>query len=456
MDSLDKSKRSSRRRPLFLMFIPLLVLIVLAVMLVGFYEREKSQVTVLSDIGMVGAEKDVELLLADRKSGLRSTRIEMVQGDKKVMVFEKEFARRGFFGQAGPENFEVEIKLEPASYDFTDGEAELLVTVRDYSWWNLLKGNLTTASFPVELDTKPPLLYIADSPRYILQGGAGIVTYSLDEEVAKHGVMINDIFHPGFPLPEKGEGMHGAMIGLPYDIERIDRSVAMAVDQAGNSIAKPFGMIMRKRTPRRDRINVSDGFLSRKLPEFLSFYPELRGKEPLAQYLEINSRIRQENNKVINEVCSQSRPERLWEGRFQRMARSSRRAGFAAYRTYYYNGKEVDRQVHLGIDLASTSRAEVEAANIGEVVFAGYLGIYGEMVIIDHGLGVFSLYSHLSQISTAVGDQVSKETVIGLSGATGMAGGDHLHFSVLVNGVFVDPLEWWDKQWLELNILQYL
>ena len=155
-------------------------------------------------------------------------------------------------------------------------------------------------------------------------------------------------------------------------------------------------------------------------------------------------------------MCGKSRPERLWEGRFQRMARSSRRAGFAEYRTYYYSGKEVDHQVHLGIDLASTRKADVKAANSGVVVYAAYLGIYGEMVIIDHGLGVFSLYSHLSQINAAVGDAVTKETVLALSGTSGMAGGDHLHFSVLVNGVFVDPLEWWDKQWLNLNILNFL
>jgi murein DD-endopeptidase MepM/ murein hydrolase activator NlpD len=138
------------------------------------------------------------------------------------------------------------------------------------------------------------------------------------------------------------------------------------------------------------------------------------------------------------------------------MARSSRRAGFAEYRTYYYGGQEVDHQVHLGIDLASTSMVPIKAANSGVVAYAAYLGIYGEMVIIDHGLGLFSLYSHLSQIDVTVGDAVTKETVIGLSGKSGMAGGDHLHFSVLVNGIFVDPLEWWDKPWLELNILNFL
>lgn len=456
MESLEKIERSPRNTPLFLMFIPVIVLITVAVVLVSFYEREVSQVRVLTDIERVGAVKDVELLLTDGKSGLRSVQIHLIQGAKKIAVFEEEYARQGLLKNSGPEQAEVKIKLEPATLKFSDGAAELLVTVRDYSWWGWMEGNLATVSFPVELDTKPPLLYIADSPRYIIQGGAGIVTYSLNEEVVEHGVLINETFHPGFPLPHKGEDVYGAIIGLEFDMERIEKSVAMAVDLAGNSIAKPFGMIMRKRTPKRDRINVSDSFLDRKLPEFINYYPELQGKEPLAQYLEVNNRVRQENNKIIGEVCSKSKPERLWEGRFQRMARSERRAGFAEHRTYYYGANGVDNQVHLGIDLAATRKAKVKAANNGEVVYAAYLGIYGEMVIIDHGLGVFSLYSHLSQINVAVGDAVTKDTVIALSGTSGMAGGDHLHFSMLINGVFVDPLEWWDKQWLNLNIMNFL
>lgn len=453
MESLEKHPP---RKPLILMFIPITVLILVALVLVKFYERELSQVSILTDITRVGAVMDVEMVFSDSKSGLRSVQVRLVQGDKDELVFEKEYSRQGMINNSGPERAEETVKLEPGALKMKDGEAELVVSIRDYSWWGWMKGNQTTVSQAFELDTKPPLLHIADSPRYIIQGGSGIVTYSLNEDVSEHGVQINDDFHPGFPLPHKGEGVYGAMIGLQYDVERLDKSMVTAVDLAGNRAARAFGMIMRKRTKKQDRINVSDGFLGRKLPEFLAYYPDITVSEPVEQYLEINNRVRQENNAAIKEVCSKSRPNRLWEGRFNRMARSSRRAGFAEYRTYYYGGLEVDKQVHLGIDLASTKMAEVLAANSGVVVFAEYQGIYGEMVIVDHGLGVFSLYSHLSQINARVGDVVNKESVIGLSGASGMAGGDHLHFSILVNGVFVDPLEWWDKQWLNLNILNFL
>jgi murein DD-endopeptidase MepM/ murein hydrolase activator NlpD len=104
------------------------------------------------------------------------------------------------------------------------------------------------------------------------------------------------------------------------------------------------------------------------------------------------------------------------------------------------------------MDIASTRRAEARAANNGKVIYADYLGIYGNMVLVDHGQGVFSLYSHLSQINAAPGDMVDQQTVLGLTGTTGMAGGDHLHFSMLVNGVFVTPKEWWDQHWIEVTI----
>ena len=135
---------------------------------------------------------------------------------------------------------------------------------------------------------------------------------------------------------------------------------------------------------------------------------------------------------------------------------SRRQAGFADHRTYLYEGKEIDHQVHLGIDLASVHRARIKAANRGKVVFADYLGIYGNTVILDHGQGVFSLYAHLSQIDVQPGSMIEKDGMLGLSGASGMAGGDHLHFSMLINGIFVNPLEWWDEQWLKLNITEQM
>ena len=209
-------------------------------------------------------------------------------------------------------------------------------------------------------------------------------------------------------------------------------------------------MILKKQTLKKDQINISENFLNLKIPEFSQEYPQLSGSM-VEQFVYVNSKVRKENYDAIVQASSNPFPSRLWHGKFGRMA-GSRMAGFAEHRTYYYNNTEIDQQVHLGVDLASTKRAEIKAANRGNVVLAEYLGIYGNTVILDHGQGIFSLYSHMSQIGVAVGELIDKKTVIGLSGNSGMAGGDHLHFSILINGIFVTPLEWWDIQWLQMNI----
>ena len=131
-------------------------------------------------------------------------------------------------------------------------------------------------------------------------------------------------------------------------------------------------------------------------------------------------------------------------------------ARIARYRGYYYKGKKVDEQLHLGIDLASLSNSPGPAANHGRVIFADGLGIYGLTVVLDRGQGLSSVYGHLSSIKVRLDQDVSKGDIIGFTGQTGLASGDHLHFSVMVNGVFVNPIEWWDGHWIEDNITRKL
>lgn len=197
-------------------------------------------------------------------------------------------------------------------------------------------------------------------------------------------------------------------------------------------------------------IKLHHWFLNAKIPEFELHYPQMTGSMK-EKYLFTNNIVRIENNQKIFDLCQNSISERLWSDKFLRMAGASR-AGYADHRTYFYHNKEIDKQVHLGMDIASTRRAEIKAANKGKVIFADYLGIYGNMVILDHGQGVFSLYSHMSQIHVAVDDTIESGVILGQTGKSGMAGGDHLHFSILINGIFVTPKEWWDPQWIEVTI----
>jgi murein DD-endopeptidase MepM/ murein hydrolase activator NlpD len=166
----------------------------------------------------------------------------------------------------------------------------------------------------------------------------------------------------------------------------------------------------------------------------------------------INTQVRQRNEQQIREIVADSAPERLWQGAFEQLRNSKVTSRFAEQRTYFIDGKKISEATHFGYDLASTAAAPITAAAAGRVAFAGELGIYGDCVILDHGLGVASLYGHLSRLDVAPGNRVERGQPLGLSGATGLAGGDHLHFAILVGGTYVDPLEWWDPKWVRDNV----
>jgi len=454
-NSYEKLKKNKNRLSSRIIWLLLLgIMVAGGVLAAKLFELEMPQITLASDVHLLGRHSKIEMILTDAKSGIRDLEVSLRQGQKHVILARRQFSKSGLLDK-GPVKVPETVKIDASGLGLTDGRADLVVTVHDFSAWHWGKGNETTASYPLIFDTKSPKLRLLDAPRTIRPGSSGIIVYRANEEIVRHGVTINGYFHPGFPIPARGEGVYGAMIGIPYDTETIKEAKISAYDRAGNAGKMPFSLTIRKVKKNTDRINISDRFLQWKIPEFAQYYPDMKG-DLVSKYIYINNVVRRENAKKIREICQHSSPERMWKGVFGRMRRSARRAGFADYRSYYYHGKVIDHQVHKGIDLASVRHARVEAANSGKVVYADYLGIYGNMVIIDHGQGVFSLYGHLSQIKVAVGDLVKKGGLLGISGNTGMAGGDHLHFAILINGIFVNPLDWWDSGWLRLHIEQYL
>ena len=195
------------------------------------------------------------------------------------------------------------------------------------------------------------------------------------------------------------------------------------------------------------------------MPAIASNTPEIKvdtgsPEGRLKGFLEINGHLRKKNGEYIASLAAKSQPRLLWTEAFKQMMNSQVESRFADRRTYFFENKEIDRQVHLGFDLATVQQAPVHASNEGVVAHADFLGIYGNCVIIDHGLGVMSLYAHLSHIAVKVGDTVKKDQEIWRTGSTGLAGGDHLHFTMLVQGVPVNPVEWWDPHWLQDRVFR--
>ena len=174
----------------------------------------------------------------------------------------------------------------------------------------------------------------------------------------------------------------------------------------------------------------------------------------LAGFLTINGDLRRKNSAYIASLASKTSPEMEFHDAFMQLGNTQVEAKFADTRNYIYKGKDVDTQVHLGFDLASVANTPILASQRGTVLHASDLGIFGNCVIIDHGLGVQSLYGHLSSIAVKVGDKVDKGQLIGRSGMTGLAGGDHLHFTMLVGGQPVTPVDWWSAKWMQDRVLR--
>ncbi len=439
---------------------PLLLLVIAAMILLSgvfaalkFFEWESPTIKLDSEVALLGKNTKIVVLVGDQKSGLREVRAVIRQGKKEAVAVDRQLGRSSFLSKGVP-SLQETLEIDATALGLNDGAAELLISVRDLSWWQWLRGNQTLNSYPVTVDTKTPLLRMVDSPAGIKPGSSGIIVYGSSEELFQHGITIDGTFHPGFPIPTRKDLVYGAMIGIPYDTEAVKAAAISGKDRAGNQASLPIAIKIHRVKKKTDTITLSEGFLNTKVPEFAQYYPEMKGGQ-IEQFLYVNNEVRKQNADRIKEVCNHTDPERHWQGAFARMERSSPLAGFAQYRSYFYQDKEVDNQVHLGVDLASLQRAEVGAANNGKVIFADYLGIYGNMAIIDHGQGVFSLYAHMSEIRAKVGEMVKTNDVLGLTGTTGMAGGDHLHFAMLINGVFVTPIEWWDEHWIKDNVLLF-
>jgi len=446
-------KKEKKRSKLWLILIGCLVILVPAAwFLMVRLEGDAPEVeTDLISI-YLGRSQEISLAASDADSGLRQVWVGLLKDGKEVVLYDEIYPSAGLFKGGSAHEASVKIPVAPLDLGFADGQAILRLVVRDYSWRNWWKGNRTYVEKPVVIDTRAPGIEVLTSAHNISQGGAGLVIFRTSEACSQSGVQVGDRFFPAQAGYFKDPLVHLAFFALGYDQGGDTPLNLSAVDLAGNPAQSGFNHYIRSKTFRKDRIDISDGFLKRKLPDFDSELPRDPSMSALDRFLQINRDLRQANYQKVAEVCRQTDGKMHWQGVFQRLPNSANRARYADHRTYYYKNKQIDRQVHLGIDLASLANSPVPAANAGTVVLAGSLGIYGGTVIVDHGLGLFSMYSHLSYIAVNVGDQVPQGGILGRTGSTGMAGGDHLHFSMLVHDTFVNPLEWWDKNWIQNNV----
>ncbi|MDQ3930444.1 MAG: M23 family metallopeptidase, partial [Chloroflexota bacterium] len=147
---------------------------------------------------------------------------------------------------------------------------------------------------------------------------------------------------------------------------------------------------------------------------------------------------------TLDKIFAGRTPEKYWQGTFRIPLDGKIRitSDFATRRCYNCPRGSTPTSYHGGMDMAAREGTPVHAPAAGKVVFAGKLSDRGNAVIIDHGLGVFTLLAHNSKMIASVGQMVEKGDIVSLSGNTGLSNGPHLHWEVHVSGPGVEPLEW--------------
>lgn len=408
------------------------------------FDMGKPEIGIPQDVGMVGRQKLIRVTFSDQGSGLSETFMTVTQGDRTNTLYTSHDPKKGSREKT------ISVTIDPVAMKMQDGPATLNISAVDHSLFR----NRTLVSKPVTIDMHPPQIYPVNPQNIINPGGTGVTLYRTSKPVAKSGIQVDDIFFPGHLIDVSGKPFHIVYFALPVDAGHGSTRIRIvARDQAGNESAVALPHLIRKKKFRADKITLSDLFLQQKMPEFQAADIRLRGKTPLETFIHVNSITRQDNFKTLQSLTHKSESRQLWQDAFLRMKNAAPKALFGEKRIWLHAGKAVGESLHEGVDLASVEHAPIEAANSGIVIYAGPLGIYGNTVVIDHGFSLFTLYGHLSTIGVKAGQSVRKQEVMGRSGMSGLAGGDHLHFSVIVGGQFVDPVEWWDAHWIADNVV---
>ncbi len=414
----------------------------------------------------VGTSTPFEVTVAAPGANLDDLRVVFEQDGQQHRLFSLDEQKGATVKQDGTDKLLISGAIGKEQVPaLKSGAARLVVTAARPVLYGV-RSVESTAVRDVQVRLERPRISIVSTHHYVNHGGSEMAVYRVTPQDVTSGILVGDIEYPGFPasgvtvdgVRMSDPALRVAFFALVHEQDLNTPIRLFARDEAGNTGRAEFDYRVFPKPFKRSRIELKERDLERWVPAILEGTTEIKPEgDTLTKFLAINGELRRKNAEKIASFRAQTAPELLWRGVvFHPFTNSAVESAFADHRTYVFKGREVDQQVHLGFDLASYAGIPIVAANRGKVLYADELGIYGNCVIIDHGMGVQSLYAHLSSMDVKPGQMVDKEATIGRSGMTGLAGGDHLHFTMLVNGRMVNPVEWWDAHWIEDRILRKL
>jgi murein DD-endopeptidase MepM/ murein hydrolase activator NlpD len=427
-----------------------LVLVIAAGLYVYFsatFERNPPVISLENSNGYWNLKKPLNIKISDA-SGIKSYKIVMhtKNGDKTLQYEELLNPKK-----------ELVLNVEPPRgfYRMKDKEIELVVQAKDISKWDFFKGNLAQKVFSLKIDKKRPNVNIVKNSYKISRGGAALVVFQVEDKNLDQIYILSNHNKHFKAEPFYKKGYYIALLAWPVKDSGFKANV-VATDFAGNVTKTYIPLYLKNKEYKVSNIKVSDKFLDGKIAQLADEFEETQGvDDKLEQFKIINEDVRAKNEKLIHKITSPVPQEMISNFRMRRMyplKNGAVVAHFGDHRKYYYHGKLISQAYHLGLDLASHAMAPIKTQNGGKVVFADFNGLYGNMLALSHGLGLYTIYGHCSSFDVTQGEDVPPNSKIASTGKTGYAMGDHLHFGVLIQGIEVRPQEWMDRRWIKLNI----
>jgi murein DD-endopeptidase MepM/ murein hydrolase activator NlpD len=349
------------------------------------------------------------------------------------------------------------LQIDPPKLDmfYKEKDITIVVDVIDNSKWNYLEGNRITQEFKIKIDTKKPTANVIGNSRYIMRGGSAVVvTKVYDENIKDAYITFNDE-HKFQLQPFYKENYFVSLIAWPMPIEEFKRVNLVVTDKADNITITKVPLYIQDKKVKSDKITLTPEFIKNISANVLeqSFKQVPNELEDIFVYS--NKDLREKNIEIIEKTALKNlnKTDLITEfniNSFKRLRGSKTISNYGEHREYYLNGKHINSAWHLGIDWASIKKAPIRVSNEGTVIFKDYLGLYGNAIIVDHGMGLSSLYGHTSSQNVQVGDKVRPKQKIAHTGATGAV------FGILVQGVEVNPIEWMDRNWIKTRITNIL
>jgi len=424
------------------------------------FEHQAPTATLVSPLEVLGRKTPFDVRVDGGSAALKSVavRVRPTEGEKKDQTYElavETYPPTSWRG-SGVSERQIHVETDLTGLGVPEGRAMLEVWVDTYAWHLWRPAAAPRLEVPVQVDLTPPRIEILSSQHNLRLGGVDLGMFRQSPDTVRSGISVGDYFFPSTVGYFADDNVALAFYAAPQDLTGEIRFYIVATDAAGNERRIELPARVKRHKFEERTLNIDDAFLERKVPEIVEANRLQASGSLIEQYLYINRDLRRQNEAQIDEITMSSSPRPLWSGAFRRQSNAAALSTFADRRTYTYKGEIIDHQTHLGFDLASVKVSPVEATQNGVVIFADNLGIYGNAIILDHGLGIFSLYGHLSTIAVQKGDHVKAGQTIAQTGETGLAAGDHLHFSIMLYGVHVDPIEWWDPHWLKDHVTSRL